>query len=74
MCINDNFSGNAEKFQATKIFSTLEAALQGEGEQLVKRIKGIFAFKVKGPDGAVATWIVDAKNGAGKVELNGKGG
>ena len=74
MCINDNFSGNAEKFQATKIFSTLEAALQGEGEQLVKRIKGIFAFKVKGPDGVVATWIVDAKNGAGKVELNGKGG
>ena len=31
-----------------------------------------FALKVKGDGGGEATWIVDAKNGKGKVEFNGK--
>ncbi|KAG7221244.1 hypothetical protein INR49_017414 [Caranx melampygus] len=37
-------------------------------EQLVKKIGGVFAFKVKdGPDGKEATWIVDVKSGKGSV-------
>lgn len=63
----------AQGFKATEIFSILEEALRNEGEELVKKIKGIFAFKVKGPQGNTVTWIVDVKNGSGKVELNGKG-
>lgn len=39
-----------------------------EGEQLVKKIGGVFAFKVKdGPGGKEATWVVDVKNGKGSV-------
>lgn len=39
-----------------------------EGEQLVKKIGGVFAFKVNdGPDGREATWVVDVKNGKGSV-------
>ena len=39
-----------------------------EGEQLVKRIGGVFAFKVKGgPGGEEALWVVDVKNGKGSV-------
>lgn len=39
-----------------------------EGEQFVKKIGGVFAFKVKdGPNGQEATWIVDVKNGSGCV-------
>lgn len=39
-----------------------------EGEQLVKKIGGVFAFKVKdGPNGREATWLVDVKNGRGCV-------
>ena len=39
-----------------------------DGEQFVKKIGGIFGFKVKdGPDGKEATWIVDVKNGNGCV-------
>merc|ERR1711936_655996 len=34
---------------------------------------GIYAFKVNGgPDGTEGYWIVDAKNGTGSVEFNGK--
>uniref|UniRef100_A0A4X1WAS6 propanoyl-CoA C-acyltransferase n=1 Tax=Sus scrofa TaxID=9823 RepID=A0A4X1WAS6_PIG len=44
---------------------------QQEGEQFVKKIGGIFAFKVKdGPEGREATWVVDVKNGKGAVLPN----
>ena len=54
------------------IFDGISAALDADGEDLVKSVKGIFAFKVKRDEGGEATWIVDAKNGKGKVEFNGK--
>lgn len=42
-----------------------------EGEQFVKKIGGVFAFKIKdGPGGKEATWIVDVKNGKGSVAVN----
>ena len=37
----------------------------------MKKIGGIFAFKVKdGPGGKEATWVVDVKNGRGSVLPN----
>lgn len=34
----------------------------------MKKIGGVFAFKVKdGPNGQEATWVVDVKNGSGSV-------
>ena len=42
-----------------------------EGEKFVKKIGGIFAFKVKdGPGGKEASWVVDVKNGRGSVLPN----
>lgn len=39
-----------------------------DGAQFVKKIGGVFAFKVKdGPNGKEATWFVDVKNGNGCV-------
>lgn len=39
-----------------------------EGDQYVKKIGGVFAFKVKdGPDGKEATWIVNVRDGKGCV-------
>lgn len=39
-----------------------------EGEKLIKKVGGVFAFKVKdGPGGKEATWVVDVKNGKGSV-------
>jgi len=59
-------------FKSAVIFDGISGALDADGEDLVKNVKGIFAFKVKGDKGGVATWIVDAKNGKGKVEFDGK--
>ncbi|XP_056148970.1 sterol carrier protein 2 [Lampris incognitus] len=55
-------------FKSYTVFQEIEKKLQEEGEQLVKKIGGVFAFKVKdGPDGKEGLWIVDVKNGKGAV-------
>ncbi|XP_036899145.1 sterol carrier protein 2 [Sturnira hondurensis] len=60
-----------EGFKASLIFKEIEKKLEEEGEQFVKKIGGIFAFKVKdGPGGKEATWVVDVKNGKGSVLPN----
>ncbi|XP_045906920.1 sterol carrier protein 2 [Micropterus dolomieu] len=57
-----------EGFKAYPVFKEIENHLHEEGEQLVKKIGGVFAFKVKdGPEGKEATWVVDVKNGKGSV-------
>ncbi|XP_048352979.1 sterol carrier protein 2 isoform X1 [Sphaerodactylus townsendi] len=61
----------ADGFKASLVFKEIEKKLQEEGEQFVKKIGGVFAFKVKdGPGGKEATWIVDVKNGKGCVDVN----
>ena len=59
-------------FASTEIFEGIAEALKEDGANLVKKVKGIFGFKVKA-NGKEVLWIVDAKNGSGKVELNGSG-
>ncbi|XP_051026881.1 sterol carrier protein 2 [Acomys russatus] len=61
-------SSAGDGFKADLVFKEIEKKLQEEGEQFVKKIGGIFAFKVKdGPGGKEATWVVDVKNGKGSV-------
>ncbi|XP_040026420.1 sterol carrier protein 2 [Gasterosteus aculeatus] len=61
-------SASLEGFKAYPVFKEMEKRLQEEGEQLVKKIGGVFAFKVKdGPEGKEGTWVVDVKNGKGSV-------
>ncbi|KAM3839631.1 sterol carrier protein 2 [Vipera latastei] len=58
-------------FKSSLVFKEIEKKLEKEGEQYVKKIGGIFAFKIKdGPEGKEATWIVDVKNGKGCVDIN----
>ncbi|NXT81017.1 NLTP protein, partial [Zapornia atra] len=64
-------SAAVDGFKSHLIFKEIEKKLQEEGEQFVKKIGGVFAFKVKdGPGGKEATWVVDVKNGKGSVAVN----
>uniref|UniRef100_A0A8D0XYT2 SCP2 domain-containing protein n=1 Tax=Sus scrofa TaxID=9823 RepID=A0A8D0XYT2_PIG len=64
-------SSTLDGFKANLVFKEIEKRLEEEGEQFVKKIGGIFAFKVKdGPEGREATWVVDVKNGKGAVLPN----
>ncbi|KAM9796102.1 sterol carrier protein 2b isoform 2-T2 [Syngnathus typhle] len=61
-------SEGLEGFKAHAVFQEINKKLQQEGEAFVKKIGGVFAFKVKdGPGGKEATWFVDVKNGSGRV-------
>merc|ERR1712071_220412 len=60
-------------FKSKEIFDQIEESLKEDGKTLVGKVKGIYAFKVKGgPGGSEGYWIVDAENGTGSVEFNGK--
>merc|ERR1712126_800566 len=62
-----------QDFKSKDIFDKLEALLEDDGETLVSKVKGVYLFKVKGgPGGAEGLWILDAKNGSGSVEFEGK--
>ncbi|XP_029473651.1 non-specific lipid-transfer protein [Rhinatrema bivittatum] len=64
-------STDTTNFKVHLVFKEIEKKLAEEGEDFVKKIGGIFAFKVKeGPDGKEALWVVDVKNGKGSVVLN----
>ncbi|XP_070817199.1 sterol carrier protein 2b [Chaetodon trifascialis] len=66
--MNTSASGGLEGFKAHAVFGEINKKLEEEGEALVKKIGGVFAFKVKdGPNGQEATWFVDVKNGKGCV-------
>lgn len=64
-------SSAVDGFKANFVFKEIEKKLEEAGEEFVKKIGGIFAFKVKdGPEGKEATWVVDVKNGKGSVLPN----
>ncbi|KAM9719063.1 sterol carrier protein 2 [Menidia menidia] len=64
-------SNELEGFKAYPVFKEIEKRLQQDGEKLVKKIGGVFAFKVKdGPNGKETTWVVNVKNGKGSVNTN----
>lgn len=44
-----------------------------DGANIVKKMKGVFCFRVKNKDGKEGIWIVDAKNGTGSVTFGGPG-
>lgn len=58
--------GDAARRVEVKLLVSLQ-----EGEQLVKKVGGVFAFNVKdGPGGETARWVVDVKSGQGSVTVD----
>ena len=67
-------SASRTDFKSNAIFDEIEKQLAEKGAEYVKKVKGVFAFKIKkGNDTGV--FVVDAKNGNGSVKFdpNGKG-
>lgn len=60
-------------FKANALFQAMEAAMKDDKDNLIDKVRGIYAFKVtNGPGGAEGYWIINAKTGKGSVEYNGK--
>ncbi|XP_069126284.1 sterol carrier protein 2-like isoform X2 [Argopecten irradians] len=57
-------------FKSAVIFKEIKENLDKDGAMFVKKMKGIFCFKVKGKNGT-GVWVVDVKNGNGSVKFGG---
>ena len=69
-----NAGVNPDDFKASVLFKALEAAMQTDEDNLIEKVRGVYAFKVRnGPNGKEGYWTVNAKTGKGSVEFNGKG-
>lgn len=62
-----------EDFRAHRLLVELEKAMQDDSDNLIEKVRGIFALKVKnGNNGHEGYWVVNAKTGKGTVTFNGK--
>lgn len=49
-----------------------EVAMREDTENLIEKVRGIYGFKVtNGPGGAEGYWVINAKQGKGKITYNG---
>lgn len=66
-------AGNPDDFKVSKYMKILEEAMENDTDNLIEKVRGIYGFKVKnGPNGAEGYWVINAKEGKGKVSYNGK--
>ncbi|CAG5128607.1 unnamed protein product, partial [Candidula unifasciata] len=63
-------STTVKDFKSSSVFSEIEKSLQKDGASIVKKVNGVFCFKVKGPSDQEGVWVVDVKNGSGSVKFN----
>lgn len=62
-----------DDFQSKVIFDEIEKQLKEKGAEAVKKVNGVFLFKVKTKDNKEGVWVVDVKNGNGSVKFDATG-
>lgn len=69
----DGFSTDGNGFQVSPYLRILEIAMQEDKDNLIEKVRGVYGFKVThGPNGQTGFWIINAKQGRGSVNYNGK--
>ncbi|KAL0822042.1 hypothetical protein ABMA28_005414 [Loxostege sticticalis] len=70
---NQVAAANPEDFKVYKYLKILEEAMETDQDKLIEKVRGIYGFKVRnGPNGSEAYWVINAKEGKGKVTFEGK--
>ncbi|CAB3234396.1 unnamed protein product [Arctia plantaginis] len=65
-------AANPDDFKIGKYMKLLEEGFEKDTDNLVAKFSGIYAFKVKnGPNDEEGYWVVNTKEGKGKVTYNG---
>jgi len=66
-------ASNEEGFKVTVLLRLLEQAMQEDQDNLIEKVRAIYGFKVtNGPNGKTGYWVINAKEGKGKITFNGK--
>lgn len=59
-------------FKVTSMLGMLEQAMQEDNDNLIEKVRAIYGFKVtNGPNGQTGYWVIDAREGRGKITFNG---
>lgn len=77
--VNPNIPGGNSKIKPTPdgflvspLMEIFEQAMLEDKENLIEKVRGIYGFKVtNGPGGAEGYWVINAKQGKGKITYNG---
>lgn len=70
---NNVAASNPQDFKVFKYMKILEEAMENDPDNLIEKVRGIYGFKVRnGPAGAEGYWVINAKEGKGKVTYDGK--
>lgn len=65
-------ASSPDDFKVYKYMKILEEAMETDTDNLIEKVRGIYGFKVKnGPNGQEGYWVINAKEGKGKVSYNG---
>lgn len=67
--MQDSASVRIDGFKSSEVFELIKSALASNGEELTKKVGGVFLFKLAGDGGSVGSWVVDAKNNGGFVRI-----
>ena len=59
-------------FKVADLMKLLEQAMQEDEDNLIEKVRAIYGFKVtNGPNGNTGYWVINAKEGKGKITFNG---
>ncbi|XP_034125711.1 non-specific lipid-transfer protein [Drosophila guanche] len=59
-------------FKVAPLLKVLEQAMQEDKDNLIEKVRAVYGFKVNnGPQGQTGFWVIDAKQGKGKIVFNG---
>ncbi|XP_055839613.1 sterol carrier protein 2 [Episyrphus balteatus] len=67
-----NLADSPEGFKVAPLLKILEQAMLEDTDNLIEKVRAIYGFKVtNGPNGKTGFWIINAKEGKGKITFNG---
>ena len=65
-------ASSPEGFKVTPLLKLLEQAMQEDQDNLIEKVRAVYGFKVtNGPNGQTGFWVINAKEGKGKITFNG---
>lgn len=69
---NSKIKATPDGFLVSPLMKIFEQAMSEDTENLIEKVRGIYGFKVtNGPGGAEGYWVINAKEGKGKITYNG---
>lgn len=68
----ENYALTDEGFVVTPYLKFLETAMEEDEEGLIEKHRSVFGLRIIRGDGKIGQWVINCKEGKGKITFNGK--